>query len=198
MGILAASLALTAFGVAGARDPGAFRRTRFRTAQVPFFPRRAFPLRRRFPRRARWLSSRFSGATPEPSTACRGRCLVRSTRSSRTSARTWGQATRARSVGCSFCPRRGTLGRRRRRRRHRRPLGPGGRDLRGGAISRRHGRSGGHSRAIFSYNHSYEYVDRVMQIASGLGGGGIGSAGPPLATGTPGVVWTAQSSPSIA
>lgn len=41
--------------------------------------------------------------------------------------------------------------------------------------------------AVYSYNHSYAYVDRVMQIASGLGGGGVSPAGPPLASGDPNV-----------
>ena len=54
-------------------------------------------------RSARTRSCRRSGSAPAPPTGFRGRCSHRSTRSSPTSAATWGRARPARSAGCSSC-----------------------------------------------------------------------------------------------
>ena len=54
-------------------------------------------------RSGRTRSCRRSGFAPEPPTGSRGRCSRRSTRSSPTSAATWGRARPAQSAGCSSC-----------------------------------------------------------------------------------------------
>ena len=106
------------------------------------------------------------GRTLARRTASRGTCSPRSTRSSRTSAGTWGRARPARSAGCSSCPRPGCAGE---------PT----RTANGVAdpwnpvdavysAARYLAASGGGTdirRAVFSYNHADWYVNEVLQLA---------------------------------
>ena len=109
----------------------------------------------------------LAGRDGSRSTACRGRCSLRSTRSSRTSAATWARARPARSAGCSSCRRTwerwgvdangdGVAD----------PVERRGRDRCGRALPRRRAAGRRTSRAaVFSYNHAQWYVDEVLQLA---------------------------------
>ena len=134
-------------------------------APVPYTISRSNEASRR--RRTRACSS--SGSRPARPTACRGRCSRRSTRSSRTTGRTWARAPPARSAGCSSSRRPGPSGawtrtatasptRRTRRTRSTPPR----------ATSARR-RETNLPRAIYSYNHAQWYVNEVLQLASLFG-----------------------------
>ena len=104
-----------------------------------------------------------AGAAP---TGFRGRCSRRSTRSSRTSARTWARAPPAPSAGCSSCRRPGCAGASTRTA----TASP----IRGTpadavySAARYLAAAGGQtdiSRAIFAYNHADWYVREVLDLA---------------------------------